>query len=58
MSASSRQITIAPGLTNIVLPNGRRCKGGDVVILSDEEYATISAAARAAIFSSDIALPG
>jgi hypothetical protein len=46
-------VTIAAGKTNVVLPNGVRYKAGDVVVLSDEEYSTISAAAKAALFSAD-----
>lgn len=49
----SHQVTIAAGLTNVVLPNGSRYKTGDVVVLSDEEYSTISAAAKSALFSAD-----
>jgi len=49
----SHQVTIAAGKTNVVLPNGVRYKAGDVVVLSDEEYSTISAAAKAALFSAD-----
>src|ERR1700734_3413384 len=52
----SHQVTIAPGLTGVVLPvrpGGRRCSGGDVVTLSDEEYGTIPASARTALFSAD-----
>jgi hypothetical protein len=49
----SHTVTIASGKTNVVLPNGNRYKAGDVVVLSDEEYSTISAAAKAALFSAD-----
>ncbi len=52
----SHQVTIASGLTNVVLPvrpGGRRCNGGDVVVLSDEEYGTMTAAAKTALFSAD-----
>jgi hypothetical protein len=49
----SHTVTIASGKTNVVLPNGGRYKAADVVVLSDEEYSTISAAAKAALFSAD-----
>lgn len=49
----SHQVTIAPGLTNVVLPNGLRYNAGAVVTLSDEQYSTISPAAKAALFSAD-----
>jgi hypothetical protein len=49
----SHMVTIASGKSNVVLPNGGRYKAGDVVVLSDEEYSTISAAAKAALFSAD-----
>jgi hypothetical protein len=49
----SHQVTIAAGKVNVVLPSGRRCKGGDVAVLSDDQYSTIGAAAKAALFSAD-----
>lgn len=49
----SHQVTIASGKTNVVLPNLGRYKAGDVVTLSDEQYSTISAGAKAALFSAD-----
>ena len=52
----SHQVTIASGLRDVVLPvkpGGKRCTGGDVVVLSDEEYGTIPASARTALFSAD-----
>jgi hypothetical protein len=49
----SHMVTIASGKSNVVLPNGNRYKAGDVVVLSDDEYSTISAAAKAALFSAD-----
>jgi hypothetical protein len=49
----SHQVTITAGLTNVTLPNFGRYKGGDVVTLSDEQYSTISAAAKSALFSAD-----
>lgn len=49
----SHQVTIAAGLGNVVLPDGLRHKAGDVVVLSDQEYSTIPASAKAALFSAD-----
>jgi hypothetical protein len=49
----SHQVTINTGLKNVVLPNGNRYKAGDVVVLTDEEYSTIPAAAKSALFSAD-----
>lgn len=45
-------VTLKPGLQDVVLPNGNRYQGGDVVNLSDEHYGQIPAATRAAVFSS------
>lgn len=45
-------VTIASGLTNIVLPNGGTYKTGDVVVLSDDQYSKISSSVSALIFSS------
>jgi len=44
-------VTLKPGLQDVVLPNGNRYQGGDVVALSDEHYGMMSAATRAAVFS-------
>lgn len=49
----SHQVTIAAGLDNVVLPDGLRHQAGDVVVLSDQEYSTIPAAAKSALFSAD-----
>jgi hypothetical protein len=49
----SHMVTIASGKQNVVLPNGRRANAGDVVVLSDAQYSTIDAAAKAALFSAD-----
>lgn len=49
----SHQVTLAEGTDNVVLPDGLRHRAGDVVVLSDEEYSTIPAAAKAALFSAD-----
>jgi hypothetical protein len=35
-------VTIAPGLKDVVLPNGSRYQAGDVVVLSDAEFAQLS----------------
>jgi hypothetical protein len=49
----SHQVTVTSGLKNVVLPNGLRYDGGAVVVLSDEEYSLIPAAARSGLFSAD-----
>lgn len=49
----SHQVTIASGLSNVVLPNGLRYVAGDVVVLSDEEYSLIPDGALSSLFSSD-----
>lgn len=51
----SHQVTVSVGGT--VLPDGLRHKAGDVVVLSDQEYSTIPAAAKVGgsspVFSAD-----
>lgn len=49
----SHQVTLASGTDNVVLPDGLRHKAGDVVVLSDQEYSTIPASAKSALFSAD-----
>ena len=49
----SHQVTLAGGTKNVVLPDGLRHKAADVVVLSDAQYSTIPAAAKAALFSAD-----
>lgn len=49
----SHQVTLAAGTSNVVLPDGIRHKAGDVVVLSDQEYSIIPAAAKSALFSAD-----
>jgi hypothetical protein len=44
-------VTLKPGLQDVVLPNGNRYQGGDVVILSAEHYGMIPASTRTAVFS-------
>lgn len=46
-------VTLKAGLKDVVLPNGGRYQGGDVVILSAEHYSVIPAATRAAVFSAE-----
>ena len=48
------QVTIAGGQSNVVLPDKLRHQAGDVVTLSDDEYSTIPAYARASLFSSTV----
>jgi hypothetical protein len=50
-------VTLKPGLVDVVLPNGRRYQGGDVVILSAEHYGQIPAATRTAVFSAQAVVP-
>lgn len=58
MSASSLggtaayTVTLNAGLKGVVLPDGLMHHGGDVVVLSDAEYSTITPAAKAALFAS------
>jgi hypothetical protein len=43
--------TLKAGLVDVVLPNGMRYQGGDVVILSAQHYGQMPVATRAAVFS-------
>lgn len=45
------QVTVAPGLSNVVLPDGLRHKAGDVVTLTDDQYGTLSATALSSLLS-------
>jgi hypothetical protein len=49
---ASYTVTIAAGLDGVVLPDGIRYKGGDVAVLSDEEYSVLTPNAVATLFSS------
>lgn len=40
------QVTVQTGLKDVVLPNGFRAQGGDVVTLSDVQFAMLSPTAR------------
>lgn len=51
---ASYAVTIAAGKKDVVLPDGLRHQAGAVVTLSDDEYSTISPAAKAALFSSTV----
>jgi hypothetical protein len=51
---ASYRVTIAAGQKNVVLPDMLRHKPGDVVTLSDRQYSTIPAYARASLFSSTV----
>jgi hypothetical protein len=53
----SRTVTLKSTVRNVVLPNGIRYNGSAVVVLSDEQYSTISPAARAALFATDVTTP-
>jgi hypothetical protein len=50
-------VTLKTGLVDVVLPNGGRYQGGDVVILSAEHYGMIPATTRAAVFSAETVVP-
>jgi hypothetical protein len=50
-------VTLKPGLQDVVLPNGGRYQGGNVVVLSDEDYSVIPASTRAAVFSAEAVVP-
>lgn len=45
------QVTVAAGKANVVLPDGLRHKAGDVVVLSDSQYSSLSAAALSSLVS-------
>lgn len=45
-------VTLKSGLVDVVLPNGNRYQGDDVVILSDAQYGQIPEATRTTVFSS------
>ena len=55
------QVTIQTGLKDVMLPNGLRAQGGDVVTLADDEFAMLSASARdhssSTVFSSIVNPP-
>lgn len=53
--AVTRTIFIKGTASNVVLPNLQRYNGGASVTLSDAQYSTIDAAAKAAWFASDTA---
>ncbi|MFJ4902868.1 hypothetical protein [Streptomyces sp. NPDC088727] len=46
------QVTVKPGLTQVTLPNGGIYSGGDVVVLSTDDFSTISATTLVELFSS------
>jgi hypothetical protein len=50
-------VTLKPGLVDVVLPNGNRYQGGDVVILSAAQYGQIPASTRTAVFSATAVVP-
>lgn len=47
----SVKVTVASGQYNVVLPDGNRYQAGDTVVLTDDQWAEISAAARAVLFT-------
>jgi hypothetical protein len=49
---ASYTATLSAGLKSVVLPDGLMHKGGDVVVLSDTEYSTMTPNAIATLFSS------
>jgi hypothetical protein len=50
-------VTLKAGLKDVVLPNGNRYQGGDVVILDDAQYGMMPASARAAVVQSATVVP-
>ncbi|MFD7835603.1 hypothetical protein [Streptomyces sp. NPDC059761] len=50
----SYTVTLKPGLTGVALPNGRLYQGGEVAVLTDTQYARLSATAPAALFTSSV----
>jgi hypothetical protein len=51
----SYTVTIKSGLVDVVLPDGNRYQGGNIVTLSDAEYAMLSPTAASALFSGSTA---
>lgn len=49
------KVTLKAGVHDVVLPDGNRYDGGSVAILTDDEYAQISASAAAAVIAEAIA---
>lgn len=43
------KVTLKAGVHDVVLPDGNRYDGGSVAILTDDEYAQITASAAAAV---------
>jgi hypothetical protein len=52
------QVTVQAGLSNIVLPDGLRHRGGDVVTLTNDEHGQLSATAISSYFSATVNLNG
>lgn len=50
-------VTLKAGLQDVVLPNGNRYQGGDVVVLSDGQYGQMTASARTAVVQSAVVVP-
>lgn len=50
-------VTLKAGLANVVLPNGNLYQGGDVVILTDEQYGRMTASARTAVVQTATIVP-
>lgn len=44
-------VTIKVGLADVVLPNGQRAQGGQIALLTDDQYAQLSPTANAALLS-------
>ena len=49
---ASYTVTLNGGLDNVVLPDGLRYRGGDVVTLADYEYSILTPTAVSTLFSS------
>jgi hypothetical protein len=49
----SHQVTIASGLSGVVLPNGIAYSAGAVAVLSDEEYSLLTPGAVASLLSAN-----
>lgn len=46
------KVVIAAGKFNVVLPDGNRYQAGDTAVLTDDEYAQISATVKSTFFTS------
>jgi hypothetical protein len=53
----SRTVTLKSTVKDVVLPNMLRYGPSAVVVLSDAQYSTMTTAAKAALFATDVTTP-